>query len=119
FTMILFILSSKPYDGSDHISGALRLVTKLVEMGEDVKIFAISDAVDLVRAAAKKPESYDIDLQEIIKKILALNVPIKACGTSLKRSGEYKNEPYLNEDIRGSMDLLASWTKEASKVLTY
>lgn len=117
--MILFILSTKPYDGSDNIYGALRLAKKFVELGDEVRIFAISDAVDLVRAAALKPDFYDIDLQAMIKEILELNVPIKACGTSLKRSGEYKNEPYLNEDIRGSLDVLASWTKEATKVLTY
>ena len=60
--MTLFILSTKPYDGSDNIYGALRLVKKLVEMKQEVKIFCISDAVDLVRAIAKKPDSYDIDL---------------------------------------------------------
>lgn len=117
--MTLFILSSKPYDGTDNIYGALRLVKKLVEMDQDVKIFCISDAVDLVRAVAKKPNSYDIDLQAMIKEILDLNVPIKACGTSLKRSGEYKNEPYLNENIRGSLDLLGEWTINAKRVLTY
>ena len=47
--MILFILSSRPYDGSDNIYGALRLVKKLVEVKQEVKIFCISDAVDLVR----------------------------------------------------------------------
>lgn len=117
--MTLFILSTKPYDGSDNIYGALRLVKKLVEMKQEVKIFCISDAVDLVRAIAKKPDSYDIDLQSMIKEILTLGVHIKACGTSLKRSGDYKNEPYLNEDIRGSLDLLGEWTISAKRVLTY
>lgn len=117
--MILFILSTKPYDGSDNIYGALRLVKKLVEMKQDVKVFCISDAVDLVRGVAKKPDSYDIDLQAMIKEVLELGVPIKACGTSLKRSGEYKNEPYLNENIRGSLDLLGEWTIDAKQVLTY
>ena len=39
--MTLFILSTKPYDGSDNIYGALRLVKKLVEMKQEVKIFCI------------------------------------------------------------------------------
>lgn len=117
--MILFILSTKPYDGSDNIYGALRLVKKLVETKQEVKIFCISDAVDLVRAIAKKPDSYDIDLQAMIKEILDLGVEIKACGTSLKRSGEYKNEPYLNENIRGSLDILGAWTIEAKQALRY
>lgn len=117
--MTLFILSTKPYDGSDNIYGALRLVKKLVEMKREVKIFCISDAVDLVRAIAKKPDTYDIDLQAMIKEILTLGVQIKACGTSLKRSGDYKNEPYLNDDIRGSLDLLGEWTINAKRVLTY
>ena len=55
----------------------------------------------------------------MIKEVLDLGVEIKACGTSLKRSGEYKNEPYLNEDIRGSLDLLGNWTLNAKQVLTY
>lgn len=117
--MILFILSSKPYDGTDNMYGALRLVKKLVEMKQEVKIFCISDAVDLVREKAKKPVSYDIDLQAMMKEVLDLNVEVKACGTSLKRSGEYKNEPYLNENIRGSLDLLGTWTIDAKQVLTY
>ncbi len=81
--------------------------------------FAISDVVDLVRAAALKPDFYDIDLQAMIKEILDLGVEIKACGTSLKRSGEYKNEPYLNENIRGSLDILGAWTIEAKQALRY
>ena len=36
-------------------------------MKQEVKIFCISDAVDLVRAIAKNPDSYDIDLQAMIK----------------------------------------------------
>ena len=51
--MILFILSSRPYDGSDNMYGALRLIKKLAEMKEEVKVFCIADAVDLVRAIAK------------------------------------------------------------------
>ena len=35
--MTLFILSTKPYDGSDNIYGALRLVKKLVEMKQEVR----------------------------------------------------------------------------------
>ena len=117
--MILFILSSRPYDGSDNMYGALRLIKKLAEMKEEVKVFCIADAVDLVRAIAKKRDSYDIDLQAMIKEVLDLGVEIKACGTSLKRSGEYKNEPYLNEGIKGSLDLLGEWTINAKRVLTY
>ncbi|WP_165786074.1 DsrE family protein [Aliarcobacter cryaerophilus] len=55
----------------------------------------------------------------MIKEILELGVCIKACGTSLKRSGAYKNEPYLNDDTRGSLDLLGEWTINAKRVLTY
>ena len=50
--MTLFILSTKPYDGSDNIYGALRLV-KISRDEARSKIFCISDAVDLVRAIAK------------------------------------------------------------------
>lgn len=39
--MTLFILSTKPYDGSDNIYGALRLVKKLVEMKQEVKFFVL------------------------------------------------------------------------------
>ena len=87
--MTLFILSTKPYDGSDNIYGALRLVKKLVEMKQEVKIFVLVMLL-IWCVQLQKPDSYDIDLQAMIKEILTLGVQIKACGTSLKRSGDYK-----------------------------
>lgn len=48
--MIPFILNHEPYDGSDVTYNALRLAKNLRKNGEEVNLFLMNDAVDLVRS---------------------------------------------------------------------
>lgn len=66
--MILFIFNNQPYDGGDKTYNALRLAKSLHVKGEKVKIFLMSDAVDMAREATPKPDFYDYDLVAMLKK---------------------------------------------------
>lgn len=115
----LFILNNQPYNGTDVTWNALRLVTALHKKGKSVKVFLMNDAVDLARESTKKPDFYDYDLVEMLKKLYEEGVELKACGTCMARCGLNKNQPYFSDDVKGTMDILASWTIECDKVLTF
>ena len=115
----LFILNNQPYDGSDKAYNILRLAKNLKDKKEEIKIFLMSDAVDLARNATKKPDFYEYDLVQMLKELYENGVELKVCGTCIARCGLNKNEPYFSDDIKGTMDILGDWTIKASKVLTF
>ncbi|AFL69287.1 DsrE/DsrF/TusD sulfur relay family protein [Sulfurospirillum barnesii] len=117
--MILFIFNNQPYDGSDKTYNALRLAKSLHVKGEKVKIFLMSDAVDMAREAARKPDVYDYDLVALLKELYESGVALGVCGTCLTRCGIYKNQPYFNDTIKGTMGMLTEWSIEADKVLSF
>jgi uncharacterized protein involved in oxidation of intracellular sulfur len=116
---ILFIFNHQPYDGSDVTWNGLRLAGSLCAMGEDVRIFLMSDSVDMARDACKPPPEYDQDLSEMVKDLIAKGVPVKVCGTCMARCGIYKNQPYFEGAKKATMSELAAWTVECDKVLTF
>ncbi len=116
---ILFIFNNQPYDGSDIAWNGLRLAKNLFERGEDVRIFLMSDSVDLARDCNKKPESYDNDLVQMLKDMFESGVKLKVCGTCQARCGIYKNEPYFNSTIKATMNDLANWVQESDKVVSF
>jgi len=79
----------------------------------------MNDAVDLARDKTLKPEFYDYDLVEMLKKLYEDGLGLKVCATCQARCGINKNEPYFNSEIKGTMDDLASWIVECDKVLTF
>ena len=115
----LIIFNHQPYDGSDIVWNALRLAKTLKEKGEEVKIFLMNDAVDLARDTTTKPEFYEFDLVKILKELYSDGVKLKVCGTCQARCGLNKNQPYFNNEIKGTMNDLASLTIECNKVLTF
>lgn len=117
--MTTIILNHQPYDGSDVTWNALRLAKTLHKNGEAVNIFLMNDAVDLAREITVKPESYDHDLVDILKKLQADGVGVQACGTCNARCGLFKNQPYFDESISSTMQILADWIIASDKVLTF
>jgi uncharacterized protein involved in oxidation of intracellular sulfur len=116
---VLIIFNHQPYDGSDVAWNALRLAKTLHSKKEDVKIFLVNDSVDLARDATKKPEHYDFDLVNMLKQLYEKGIKLKVCGTCQARCGLNKNEPYFNDEIKGTMNDLADWVIESDKVLTF
>ena len=70
--MILFILNNQPYDGSDKAYNILRLAKILKIKKEEIKIFLMSDAVDLARNATKKTRFYEYDLVQNKKNYMKM-----------------------------------------------
>lgn len=117
--MVTIILNHEPYDGSDIAYNALRLASTLHKSGQKVNIFLMNDAVDLARDKTQKPQNYDYDLVEILKKLYKSGVAIQACGTCNARCGIFKNEPYFDEAISSTMQILSDWVVKSKQVLTF
>ena len=116
---ILVIFNHQPYDGSDIAWNGLRLVETLLKKGEEVRVFLLNDSVDLAREATKKPDFYEYDLVQMLKELYENGMKLKVCGTCQARCGLNKNQPYFNDNIKGTMDDLANWVIECDKVLTF
>lgn len=117
--MITFILNHEPYDGSDVTYNALRLAKTLHKSGEKINVFLMNDAVDLARDIVAKPESYDHDLVAMLKDLYKDGVALQVCGTCNARCGLFKNQPYFDESISSTMQILADWVIASDKVLTF
>jgi uncharacterized protein involved in oxidation of intracellular sulfur len=116
---ILFIFNRQPYDGTDITWNGLRLAGKLLEMNNDIRIFLMNDSVDMARDVCKPPESYDQDLSQMLKDLIAKGVAVKVCGTCMARCGIHKNQPYFEGANKSTMPELAEWVVESDKVLTF
>lgn len=116
---ILIIFNREPYDNTDVTWNGLRLAGKLLETGQNVRIFLMNDAVDMARDVCKPPEGYDQDLSQMLKALIVGGVPVKVCGTCMARCGIYKNHPYFEGAEQSTMAALAEWVVDSDKVLTF
>lgn len=116
---ILIIFNRDPYDSTDVTWNGLRLAGKLVESGQEVRIFLMNDSVDLARDCCKPPAGYDQDLSQMLKDLIAQGIAVKVCGTCMARCGIYKNQPYFDGAATSTMPELAQWVVESEKVMTF
>ena len=116
---ILIIFNHAPYDGTDVTWNGLRLAENLVESGQDVRIFLMNDAVDMARDACAPPVSYDQDLSDMLRGLIALGAVVKVCGTCMARCGMYRNQPYFEGAEKSTMPELAAWVLDSDKVITF
>ena len=56
--MSTLILFSRPYDGTDVIWNGRRLAGKLLDAGQEGRVFLMNDAVDMARDACMPPMDY-------------------------------------------------------------
>ncbi len=117
--MITIILNHQPYDGTDVTWNALRLAKTLYKNGEKVNIFLMNDAVDLARDITPKPESYDYDLVDMLKQMYTQGINLQVCSTCNARCGLFKNEPYFDEKVSSTMQVLSDWVATSKQVLTF
>jgi len=114
----LLVFNRNPYDGTDITWNGLRLAETLLNTGLGINIFLMNDSVDLARDITKPPEGY-FDLVQMLKELIAKEVPVKVCGTCNIRCGIHKGEPYFEGAQEAKMTELAQWVKEADKVITF
>jgi uncharacterized protein involved in oxidation of intracellular sulfur len=115
---ILIIFNHEPYDSTDVTWNGLRLAGKLVDGGNDVRLFLMNDAVDLARDACRPPEGYDQDLSQMLKDLIKRGATVKVCGTCMARCGIYKNHPYFDGAEKSTMQALSDWVVEADRIVT-
>ena len=116
---VLIIFNREPYDNTDVTWNGLRLAGSLLKAGESVRVFLMNDAVDMARDACMPPEAYDQDLSQMLRDLIAKDVPVMVCGTCMARCGIYKNHPYFEGAEQSTMTALAEWTFDSDKVLTF
>jgi len=116
---VLLVFNREPYDNTDVTWNGLRLADKLVEAGQELRVFLMNDSVDMARDVCKPPDSYDQDLSKMLKDLISRGVPVKVCGTCMARCGMYKNHPYFEGAEKATMPELAQWIVESDKVLTF
>ena len=116
---ILIIFNRPPYDSTDVTWNGLRLAGKLLESGQEVRIFLMNDSVDMARDIYKPPEGYDQDLSQMLKELISKGTPVKVCGTCMARCGIFKNHPYFDGAEKSTMPELAEWVIDSDKVITF
>ncbi len=115
---VLLIFNHAPYGGTDLTWNGLRLADKLVDAGNEVRLFLMNEAVDMAREACIPPEGYDQDLTGMLKALMARGVTVRVCGTCMARCGIYKNQPYL-EGTQSTMPALAEWVCDSDKIVSF
>lgn len=116
---VLIIFNREPYDNTDVTWNGLRLASQLKSDGQDVRIFLMNDAVDLARDACKPPEGYDQDLSQMLKDLIAEQVPVDVCGTCMARCGIHRNQPYFEGANSSTMAKLAQWVAQSDRVVSF
>lgn len=113
----LFILNDPPY-GTERSYNALRLARQLLKTGtEEVKVFLIGDAVACAKAGQKVPQGY-YNAGDMLGMVVRAGGEIGVCGTCIDARG-ISTEELVDGAPRGSMEMLASWTQWADKVITF
>ena len=114
----LFILSEAPY-GSEKTYNALRLAMALQkdQLGTEVRIFLMADAVTAAITAQGTPQGY-YNIERMLKSVLAKGGQVKLCGTCCEARG-LKSLPLLEGAEVSTMSQLAQWTVESEKVLVF
>jgi len=114
----LLVFNRNPYDGTDVTWNGLRLADQLLNTGLKVNIFLMNDSVDLARNITEPPEGY-FDLVQMLKELIAKDVPVKVCGTCNVRCGIHKGEPYFEGAQEATMTELAQWVADTDKVISF
>jgi len=113
----LFILNDPPY-GTERTYNGLRLANSLASSeGTEVSVFLMGDAVGGGMAGQTTPNGY-YNLERLLKGLARKGIKIGLCGTCVDARG-IKPEAVIEGANRSSMEELASWTKEADRVLVF
>ena len=114
---LLLILSHKPYDGTDVVWNALRLVETSISAGHEVRIFVMNDCVDITRSGSKS-ERAEFDLGQLLLDVEKKGAQIKLCTTCINRCG-IATGTLLNPKWPGGMKDLVQWIAESDKSVTF
>jgi uncharacterized protein involved in oxidation of intracellular sulfur len=115
---VLVVASGNPYDGSDNVWNAVRIAAFERDLGHDVDLFLLSDAVTLVHRATPPPADLKYDAAAELAAALRAGVVVKVCGTCLKN----RELPFdgVRADVPvGTLKDLADWLAAAARVVSF
>jgi uncharacterized protein involved in oxidation of intracellular sulfur len=114
---VLLIINGPAY-GSDETFNALRLAVALGKRdGVQVQVFLMGDAVTCAVDGQKTPDGY-YALDRMLKGVVRAGGEIGCCGTCLDARG-LREDQLIGGAPRSTMEILATWTIEADKVLVF
>lgn len=115
--ILLVIISSPPYNGSDAVWNAIRLIKEALNNNNYARVFLINEGVDAGRKGIKPPENF-FNLDDMLKEVKLGGGEIKYCKTCIDRCGNGESE-MIDEIEPGSMKILHDWTLKSEKVVTF
>ena len=114
----LIVLNRNPYDGTDVTWNALRLGEKLLEKGEELRMFLMNDSIDLAKEGVAPLEGY-FNLTEMLQELMGKGIQVKVCGTCLIRCGIHKQKPLIEGAPEAKMPELAEWVLDSDRVISF
>jgi len=110
---LTIIVNDAPY-GSERAWNALRLANASVsaEVGMDVRVFLMGDAVAAAKKGQATPEGY-YNLERMLSELAGRGIQIRACGTCMKSRG-ISDAELVDGVQRGTMMILAGWVRRAT-----
>jgi uncharacterized protein involved in oxidation of intracellular sulfur len=113
----LVILNDAPY-GNERSYNGLRLALTLAKSdGEEVRLFLIGDAAACAKHGQKTPNGF-YNIESMLKGIAAHGAEIAVCGSCMDARAIDAGD-LMPGSMRGSMEVLTSWTREAEKVIVF
>ena len=116
--ILTIIVNDAPY-GIEKPWNAFRLAStsSTEEIGMNVRLFLMGDSVSAAKKGQKTPNGY-YNMEKMLKSLLMTGVEIKTCGSCIDARG-LKAEELVDGVERGTMKILATWIKEADKVVCF
>tara|TARA_Y100000294_G_C8451618_1_gene294918 strand:- start:333 stop:686 length:354 start_codon:yes stop_codon:yes gene_type:complete len=114
---MLFILNDPPY-GTERSFNGLRLAGALAKRKDTgVKVFLMGDAASCAKKGQKVPQGY-YNLEVMIQSVIRHEGKIGICGGCMDARGMSEDE-LIENTKKSSLNELADWTQEATKVLIF
>lgn len=112
----LIILNDPPY-GTERTYNGLRLAHALAEIGAEVTVFMLGDAVVSVKQGQHTPEGF-YNVERMVGRVLSRGGAVLLCGACLDARGIGASE-LIDKTQRSDMAALAGVTAAADKVLVF
>jgi uncharacterized protein involved in oxidation of intracellular sulfur len=116
-TATLMILNDPPY-GTERCYNALRLARALLDKGAGgLRVFLMGDAAACAHGGQKVPQGY-YNIADMLGAVLRRGGAVAVCGTCMDARG-IAADTLVGGAERGTMDMLATWTADADKVIVF
>ncbi len=116
--ILTIIVNDAPY-GIEKPWNAFRLASTSCteEIGFNVNLFLMGDSVGSANKGQKTPDGY-YNMAKALKSLVQKGVKIRTCGSCMDARGLTEGD-LVDGVERGTMKILATWIKEADKVVCF